>query len=76
MRKLGWYDKRGVTILEGKWQNWIESEEVVAVGGFDVVYTDTFSEDYQGSSCLILSLEWECSDAVLVWHWCRSKGFL
>ncbi|KAI5121556.1 hypothetical protein M0805_000737 [Coniferiporia weirii] len=47
MRQLGWYEKPGVTILEGKWQDIIESEELLAVGGFDVVYTDTFSEDYQ-----------------------------
>ncbi|KAH8118991.1 S-adenosyl-L-methionine-dependent methyltransferase [Phellopilus nigrolimitatus] len=47
MRKLGWYEKPGVTILEGKWQDFVESEELLATGGFDIVYTDTFSEDYQ-----------------------------
>ncbi|THH07221.1 hypothetical protein EW145_g3532 [Phellinidium pouzarii] len=47
MRELGWYDKPGVTILEGKWQDFIESEELLTVGGFDAIYTDTFSEDYQ-----------------------------
>ncbi|KAL4242833.1 RMT2/GAMT Methyltransferase [Abortiporus biennis] len=46
MRELGWYDKPGVTILEGKWQDFMESEKLYGVGGFDVVYTDTFSEDY------------------------------
>ncbi|EMD37365.1 hypothetical protein CERSUDRAFT_114038 [Gelatoporia subvermispora B] len=46
MREQGWYDKPGVNILEGKWQDHIESEELMAIGGFDVVYTDTFSEDY------------------------------
>ncbi|KAI0705002.1 S-adenosyl-L-methionine-dependent methyltransferase [Cerioporus squamosus] len=46
MRKQGWFEKEGVKILEGKWQDFIESEELLAVGGFDVVYTDTFSEDY------------------------------
>ncbi|KAI0819972.1 hypothetical protein BC628DRAFT_1399708 [Trametes gibbosa] len=46
MRAQGWYDKPGVKILEGKWQDFVESEEVLSVGGFDVVYTDTFSEDY------------------------------
>lgn len=48
MRELGWYERRGVTILEGKWQDFVESEELLSVGGFDVIYTDTFSEDYQG----------------------------
>jgi len=33
-------------VLQGKWQDWINSDELVAYGGFDVVYTDTFSEDY------------------------------
>jgi len=46
MRAKGWYEKPGVTILEGKWQDFIESEELYAVSGFDVIYTDTFSEDY------------------------------
>lgn len=49
MRKLGWYDKKGVTILEGKWQDFIESDDLAGVGGFDVIYTDTFSEDYKGT---------------------------
>ncbi|KIP04871.1 hypothetical protein PHLGIDRAFT_75195 [Phlebiopsis gigantea 11061_1 CR5-6] len=47
MRQLGWYEKPGVKILEGKWQDFIESQALVASGGFDVIYTDTFSEDYQ-----------------------------
>lgn len=49
MRELGWYEKPGVKILEGKWQDFIEGEELIATGGFDVIYTDTFSEDYQGT---------------------------
>lgn len=48
MRSLGWYDKKGVTILEGKWQDFIDSDAILGLGGFDVVYTDTFSEDYKG----------------------------
>lgn len=48
MKNLGWYTKPGVKILEGKWQDFIESEELLAIGGFDIVYTDTFSEDYKG----------------------------
>lgn len=54
MRAKGWYDRPGVTVLEGRWQDHIESEAVLGAGGFDVVYTDTFSEDYQGM--LILPL--------------------
>ncbi|KAM5531662.1 hypothetical protein V8D89_014651 [Ganoderma adspersum] len=46
MRELGWFEKEGVRILEGKWQDFMESEELLGVGGFDVIYTDTFSEDY------------------------------
>jgi len=46
MRELGWYEKKGVRILEGKWQDFVEAE-LLSFGGFDVVYTDTFSEDYK-----------------------------
>ncbi|TDL24307.1 arginine methyl transferase [Rickenella mellea] len=49
MRTNGWYDRPGVTIFEGKWQNYMESEQLLGFGGFDVVYTDTFSESYQGT---------------------------
>ncbi|KAL0577319.1 Arginine N-methyltransferase 2 [Marasmius crinis-equi] len=44
MKGRGWYDKPGVKILEGKWQDSIDA--LNALCGFDVVYTDTFSEDY------------------------------
>ncbi|RDB25345.1 Protein arginine N-methyltransferase 2 [Hypsizygus marmoreus] len=46
MKDHGWYERPGVKILEGKWQDFISSDEILAIGGFDVVYTDTFSEDY------------------------------
>ncbi|KAG8897610.1 Arginine N-methyltransferase 2 [Tulasnella sp. 403] len=46
MRLTGWYDKPGVTVLEGKWQDHIESEALLSPGGFDIVYTDTFAEEY------------------------------
>lgn len=46
MKSLGWDRKPGVRILEGKWQDFVESEDLLQTGGFDVVYTDTFSEDY------------------------------
>ncbi|PPQ67249.1 hypothetical protein CVT25_005833 [Psilocybe cyanescens] len=46
MREKGWYDRKGVRILEGRWQDFIEGPELLKSGGFDIVYTDTFSEDY------------------------------
>ena len=52
MRELGWFDKPNVRILEGKWQDFVDGEELLGVGGFDVVYTDTFSEDYKGAGHL------------------------
>lgn len=52
MREKGWYSKPGVTILEGTWQDVLnnDSETIFANGGFDVIYTDTFSEEYSGTS--------------------------
>jgi len=50
MREKGWYEKPGVVILEGKWQTFVDSEDLLKHGGFDVIYTDTFSEDY-GALC-------------------------
>lgn len=47
MRGLGWYEKKNVTVLEGKWQDLIESEKLLGGGGYDIIYTDTFSEDYR-----------------------------
>ncbi|KAI4162366.1 MAG: hypothetical protein LQ342_004081 [Letrouitia transgressa] len=45
MRDNGWYDKPGVTVHEGKWQDicpkLIEQEIM-----FDAIYFDTFAEDY------------------------------
>jgi len=46
MKDHGWYAKPGVKILEGKWQDMMDSEHILGVGGFDVVYIDTFSENY------------------------------
>lgn len=50
MRSQGWYDKPNITILEGRWQDHIESDALLGVGGFDIVYTDTFSETYEGKT--------------------------
>lgn len=49
MRQKGWYDKENVLILEGKWQEFVESDTLLGIGGFDAIYTDTFSEDYKGA---------------------------
>ncbi|KAG8878180.1 Arginine N-methyltransferase 2 [Tulasnella sp. 331] len=46
MRKTGWYEKENVMILEGKWQDHISSDLLLSLGGFDAIYTDTFSEEY------------------------------
>ena len=48
MQANGWYEKEGVVIVEGKWQDVIKTDEALLAGGFDIVYTDTFSESYQG----------------------------
>ena len=53
VRSQGWYSKPNVKILEGKWQNYVESSELLGVGGFDVIYTDTFSEEYNGAVILL-----------------------
>jgi len=47
MREKGWYNKEGVTILEGKWQDFMGTKTLEDMV-FDAVYTDTFSEDYEG----------------------------
>ena len=47
MREKGWYNKEGVTILEGKWQDFVGTKRLEDML-FDAVYTDTFSEDYEG----------------------------
>lgn len=56
MRSQGWYSKPNVKILGGKWQDRVGSLELLEVGGFDVIYTDTFSEEYKGD---LLHLELE-----------------
>lgn len=47
MKDNGWYQKPGVKVLAGKWQDFVEQREFLSLGGFDVIYTDTFSESYQ-----------------------------
>jgi len=48
MRERGWYDKKGVIILEGKWQDFVVGTKTMEDMVFDIVYTDTFSEEYEG----------------------------
>lgn len=43
MREKGWYDRPGVEIFEGQWQDWLKTNQET----FDVVYWDTFSEHYR-----------------------------
>ena len=53
MKSQGWYSKPNVKILEGKWQDYVNSPELLGARGFDVMYTDTFSEEYKGAvTCL------------------------
>ena len=44
MRERGWYERKGVTVLEGKWQDFVDTKIMT----FDAGYTDTFSEEYGG----------------------------
>lgn len=47
MRATGWYSRPNVRILEGKWQDFVDSDELLGIGGFDAIYTDVFSESYR-----------------------------
>jgi protein arginine N-methyltransferase 2 len=57
MRERGWYDRKGVVVLEGKWQDFVGTNLLEDME-FDAVYTDTFSEEYEGDEqvCTCLSL--------------------
>ncbi|KAH7888753.1 hypothetical protein F5I97DRAFT_2004780 [Phlebopus sp. FC_14] len=46
MKARGWHEKRGLKIMEGKWQDVLLNKEFLDLGKFDVVYTDTFAENY------------------------------
>lgn len=46
IEEKGWHEKAGVKILKGKWQDVLSSDEFLGLGKFDVVYTDTFAENY------------------------------
>lgn len=59
MRRTGWYDRPGVRILEGRWQNFLSPPKPntdtipIDIGKFDVVYFDTFQEGYRGHFAFI-----------------------
>lgn len=73
MRAKGWYDKPGVKLLEGRWQDFIDSGEIFGDGGWDVVYVDTFAEGYEGNSPFPRSFL-RCGFAVTVWDfWLRTQ---
>ena len=42
MIDLGWHQKKGVTILFGKWQDFIED-----LDQYDGIFYDTFGEYYE-----------------------------
>lgn len=46
IRKKEWHQRPGVKIMEGKWQDVVQRKEFLDLGTFDVVYTDTFAENY------------------------------
>ncbi|KAF8906497.1 hypothetical protein CPB84DRAFT_1813755 [Gymnopilus junonius] len=46
MKKTGWYEKPRVKILQGRWQEFIRNPNDLSIHGFDIVFTDTFSERY------------------------------
>lgn len=47
MKQLGWYKKSNVVILEGRWQDTLNSLLDSGDIFFDGIYYDTFSEHYQ-----------------------------
>ena len=46
MKDTGWYEKSGVTIHEGKWQD-VLPKLIESRRQFDAIYFDTFAEDYK-----------------------------
>lgn len=53
MEARGWHEKPGVEIFRGTWEQFMKPENdengeiVMALGDFDAVYFDTYSQDYQ-----------------------------
>lgn len=50
MSSDGWYNRPGVRVFEGKWQDFLgedaQESDIWNLGGFDAIYIDTFSENY------------------------------
>ncbi|SCV02787.1 LAMI_0H02982g1_1 [Lachancea mirantina] len=46
MRQEGWYDRPGVVVLEGRWQDTLSALLDAGNVFFDAIYYDTFSEHY------------------------------
>ena len=55
MRVNGWYDKPGVEIYEGRWQDYLKDIESGARAAklFDAVYFDTFRFAFLSASSLV-----------------------
>nr|CAO98827.1 arginine methyltransferase [Nakaseomyces delphensis] len=47
MKEDGWYEKEGVVVLEGKWQDTLNKLLDDGTVFFDGIYYDTFSEHYE-----------------------------
>ena len=69
MRKLGWHNKPGVEIFEGRWEDWIRDddsdesiEKMTQLGSFDAIYWDTYSQDYKGAYYLHIVFQHVLSD--------------
>lgn len=52
MEEKGWHEKANVKIFKGRWQDVLSSDEFLGLGKFDIVYTDTFAEYYDGELSL------------------------
>lgn len=53
MEEEGWHEKANVKILKAKWQDALSGDEFLGLGKFDIVYTDTFAENYDGELALL-----------------------
>ncbi|KAL4399794.1 Arginine N-methyltransferase 2 [Malassezia pachydermatis] len=66
MEERGWHERPGVEIFKGTWEQFMKPENdddgsiAMALGDFDAIYFDTYSQDYQD-----LRLFFECLPNVL-----------
>jgi protein arginine N-methyltransferase 2 len=56
MQEKGWYEREGVSIHEGRWQD-VVPKLVEAGESFDAVYFDTFAESYEEFKEFMYSVE-------------------